>query len=502
MFTKILIANRGEIAVRIIQACQTLGIRTVAVYSEADATALHVRKADEAVLIGSAPSSQSYLRGEVIIQVALDSGCQAVHPGYGFLSENAVFADAVRAAGLVFIGPPASAIRRMGSKTEARYLMQQAGVPIVPGFQGSQSDFAAEAQRIGYPVLVKAAAGGGGKGMRVVQHPKELHDAIEAAQREAANAFGDGTLFLEKYLPVSHHIEFQILADSSGHTVHLFERECSIQRRHQKIVEETPSPLLNERLRAEMGAAAVAAAKAVDYQNAGTIEFIVDESGHFYFLEMNTRLQVEHPITEAVTGLDLVAWQIRIAAGERLSFKQSDLTQRGHAIECRIYAEDPANQFLPSIGTILQAYEPQLPRVRLDKGVETGDTIGLHYDPMIAKLIVHGTTRQEAIALMQTALEQYILLGITSNIPFLKAIVGHAVFQAGYTTTHFIEQHLSDWQPAPLDEDTLDWAMLAAAVYELQGPYIAAHTDAMPIAPAGDLYSPWNQADHFRIGEG
>lgn len=500
MFTKILIANRGEIAVRIIQACQVLGIRSVAVFSESDSNALHVRRADEAVLIGPSPSGQSYLRGERLIQVAHETGCQAIHPGYGFLSENAAFAEAVRAAGLVFIGPSAAAIRRMGSKTEARHLMTQAGVPVVPGFQGAEADFSAEAQRIGYPVLVKAAAGGGGKGMRVVTHPKDLPESIAAAQREAANAFGDSTLFMEKYLPIARHIEFQILADTHGQTLHLFERECSIQRRHQKIIEETPSPFLTESLRAEMGAAAVAAAKAVDYHNAGTIEFIVDEAGHFYFLEMNTRLQVEHPITEMVSGLDLVAWQIRIAAGERLPFQQHDLTQRGHAIECRLYAEDPANDFLPSIGTLLQVHEPHLPRLRLDKGVETGDSISIHYDPLLAKMVAHAATRAECIALMQAALAQYHLLGVTTNRAFLRDVLAHPAFAAGQTTTQFIDQHFQAWQPAPPNADHLDWALLAAAVMDL-------HTQAAPLAssassPQGDPYSPWERLDHFRLGQG
>ncbi|MBI5566551.1 MAG: ATP-grasp domain-containing protein, partial [Chloroflexi bacterium] len=341
--SKILIANRGEIAVRIIRACQALNLRTVAIYSEADAQAMHVRLADEAIPIGPPPPKESYLRGDKIIVAAKSIKAQAIHPGFGFLSENADFADAVRKAGLIFIGPTGDSIRRMGSKTQARTLMQVAGVPIVPGYQG-QSDFQSAAEKMGYPILVKAAAGGGGKGMRIVHQPDQLIEAIEAAQREAEKAFGDATAFLEKYIEGARHIEFQVFGDAHGNVVHLFERECSTQRRHQKIIEETPSPLLDDDLREWMGQAAVAAARAVDYQNAGTIEFVVDpKTREFYFLEMNTRLQVEHPITELLTGRDLVGLQLHVAQGEALPFTQSDLTRRGHALECRIYAEDPAN---------------------------------------------------------------------------------------------------------------------------------------------------------------
>jgi acetyl-CoA carboxylase biotin carboxylase subunit len=500
MFQKILIANRGEIALRVMQACRGLGVRTVAVYSDADAQALHVRSADEAYRLGPAPSLESYLRGELIIQMALESGSQAIHPGYGFLSENAAFAEAVRAAGLVFIGPPAEAIRLMGSKTAARARMQAAGVPVVPGYQGTDGDFAAEAAKIGYPILVKAAAGGGGKGMRVVEAPAGLVEAIAGARAEAAKAFGDDTVFMEKYLPVSHHIEFQVLGDSHGNVLHLFERECSIQRRHQKIIEETPSPLLTPAMRAEMGAAAVAAAQAVGYQNAGTIEFIADEAGHFYFLEMNTRLQVEHPITELVTGQDLVRLQLKVAAGEALPFRQADLTQRGHALECRVYAEDPANGFLPSVGPVLLAHEPRMPNIRLDTGAKSGDEISLYYDPMMAKLISYGATREEAIQTMQAALGQYNILGISTNIPFLLAILAHPAFQAGHTTTHFIPQHLPDWAPAPLEQTSLDMAAIAAALFDYLQLGTGGGTPASGRA-GGDVYSPWSQADRFRLGE-
>ncbi|GAP62408.1 3-methylcrotonyl-CoA carboxylase alpha subunit [Ardenticatena maritima] len=496
-FEKILIANRGEIAVRIIRACRELGVRTVAVYSDADAHARHVFLADEAVHIGAAPATDSYLRGERIIEAALQTGAQAIHPGYGFLSENADFAEAVNAAGLVFIGPPPDAIRAMGSKTAARETMQRAGVPVVPGYQGGGAfeDYAAAAERIGYPILVKAAAGGGGKGMRIVEHPNTLRDAIEAAQREAQKAFGDGRVYLEKYVREPHHVEVQVLADTHGTVLHLCERECSVQRRHQKIIEESPSPLLDEALRERMGAAAVAAARAVGYVNAGTVEFLVDADRNFYFLEMNTRLQVEHPVTELVVGLDLVKWQLRIAAGERLPFTQSDIRQHGHAIECRIYAEDPANGFLPATGTILKAVEPSTPWVRVDTGVGTGDTITHYYDPMIAKLIVWGETRTDAIARMEQALRDYTLLGITHNIPFLLDVLHHPDFQHGRVTTDWVEKTMLPWTQTcpPINDDVLIAAVLADFL-EQASPVSGASTAA---DPTGDPYSPWNIADRF-----
>jgi acetyl-CoA carboxylase biotin carboxylase subunit len=495
MFRKILIANRGEIAVRVLQTCRTMGIQTVAVYSDADANAPHVRYADEAVRLGAAPSAESYLRSDKIIEVARQTGAEAIHPGYGFLSENAAFAEAVARAGIVFIGPAPSVIRRMGSKTEARYLMESAGVPIVPGYQGEVTEFRSEAQKIGYPVLIKAAGGGGGKGMRVVKQTQELREMIQSAQRESANAFGDDTVFLEKYLPVAHHVEFQILGDRYGNIVHLFERECSIQRRHQKIIEETPSPLLTDRVRREMGAAAVMAAKTVGYENAGTVEFIVDEAGHFYFLEMNTRLQVEHPITEMVTGLDLVRLQLMVAAGEPLPFAQKDLVQRGHALECRVYAEDPANDFLPSTGKVLFAETPELPNVRVDTGVETGTTITIHYDPMVAKVITYGATREESIERMQIALSSYTLLGVTTNIPFLQAVLDQEAFRHGETRTDFIPRHLADWTPPAPAQEILDLALIAAAIVESAGtPPPPSPTDRE--AP----HDPWNKNDAFRLG--
>lgn len=500
MFQKILIANRGEIAARIIQTCRTMGIKTVAVYSDADQDALHVRLADEAILLGAAPSGESYLRGDKIIAAAQQTQAEAIHPGYGFLSENAAFAEAVTAAGLVFIGPSASAIRRMGSKTEARYLMQSAGVPVVPGYQGDPMEFKSEAQKIGFPVLVKAAAGGGGKGMRIVYSLPELREAVQSAQREAANAFGDDTVFLERYIPVAHHVEFQILADQHGHIVHLFERECSIQRRHQKIIEETPSPRMTPRLRAEMGAAAIMTARAVNYQNAGTVEFIVDERGQFYFLEMNTRLQVEHPITEMTTGLDLVRLQLMVAAGEPLPFSQKDITQHGHALECRIYAEDPAHDFLPSTGKILLAHPPNLPDVRVDTGVETGSNVTIHYDPMIAKVIVHGETRQQSIERMQAALRDYILLGVQTNIPFLQAILNTEAFWQGDTPTHFIEQNLADWSPSPLPDDLQDVALIVAALLEIEGEGETSDTQPPVQTDTSAPIDPWSRADSFRMG--
>ncbi len=484
-FHKLLIANRGEIAVRLIRACREMDIRAVAVYSEADANALHVRRADEAISIGPPPPRESYLKIDRILEAAQKSKADAIHPGYGFLSENADFAEAVTAAGMVFIGPPAEAIRKMGSKTRARAIMQAAGVPVVPGYHGAaDADFDEAAGAIGYPVLVKAAAGGGGKGMRIVKSPGELSEAVAAAQREAASAFGSDEVFIEKYIDNPRHIEFQVLADSFGETVHLFERECSIQRRHQKIIEETPSPFLTKEKKERMGNAAVAAARAVGYGNAGTVEFIVDSYGDFYFLEMNTRLQVEHPITEMVTGVDLVKAQIRIAAGERLWFGQRDLSQRGHAVECRVYAEDPANNFLPSVGKIEQAVEPPGPGVRVDAGVTAGDEVSIYYDPMIAKVIAHAETRANAIRKMDAALADYKLTGITTNISFLRAVLAHPAFERGETTTHFVEEHLRDWQAAQReeieDQRLEDWRL------EIR-------------KSAAD---PWERADGFRLGVG
>src|SRR5512143_573429 len=396
MFKKILIANRGEIAIRIMRACRELGIQTIAVYSDADKNALHVRHADEAIHLGPAAPKESYLNVEKIIAAAKQTNADAIHSGYGFLSENAAFAAAVDSAQLTFIGPSAESIRLMGDKAESKIRMKQAGVPVVPGREGLESvaDFNGAAQEIGYPVLVKAAAGGGGKGMRVVRGERGMAEALESARREALNAFGDERLLVEKYLPRAHHVEFQVFGDRHGHLVHLFERECSVQRRHQKIIEETPSPLLTPELRARMSGAALAAAGAAGYYNAGTVEFIVDpQTLEFYFLEMNTRLQVEHPITELVVGLDLVQWQIRVAAGQKFPHSQDDFTQRGHAIECRVYAENPAQGFVPSTGRLLRYIEPRGPGIRVDSGFSRTCDVTHFYDPLLAKLIVHAEDR-------------------------------------------------------------------------------------------------------------
>ncbi len=493
---KILIVNRGEIAIRVIRACKELGIRTVAVYSEADADALHVRHADEAVLIGPPAPRESYLNVEKLLNAAKQTGAEAVHPGYGFLSENADFADAVRAAGLVFIGPSADAIRIMGDKAESKIRMKAAGVPTVPGAEGIETlaEFETAADEIGYPVLVKAAAGGGGKGMRVVWKKEELPDGIESAKREALNAFGDDTILVEKYLPFARHIEFQVFGDSHGNVTHLYERECSVQRRHQKIIEETPSPLLDDALRKKMGAAAIAAAKAVNYSNAGTVEFIVDpETREFYFLEMNTRLQVEHPITELILGIDLVQWQIRVAAGEPFPYSADDFSPRGHAIEARLYAEDPANNFLPSTGVIFKFNEPKGPGVRVDSGIATGSEVSHFYDPMLAKVIVHAEDRDTAIRRLQKALRNSIVHGVTTNVDLLQAVLAHTDFEAGTVTTRWAEETFGDWQPSP--NLPLE-ALIAAALADFVQPASATANCADQLSH--DPYSPWKTASGFR----
>jgi acetyl-CoA carboxylase biotin carboxylase subunit len=458
---KVLVANRGEIALRIVRACHELGIAAVAVYSEVDRTAPHVLAADEAYPIGPAASAESYLRVDRLLEVACASGCDAVHPGYGFLSERAPFARAVADAGLVFVGPGADAIEAMGDKTEARRRMIAAGVPVVPGTAEPLVDAAAAlaaAESFGFPVLLKAAAGGGGKGMRLVQRPEELARAFEAASREALQAFGDGGVYLEKYLDGPRHIEIQVLADAHGHTISLGERECSIQRRHQKLVEEAPSCALTPALRAAMGEAAVAAAAAVGYRNAGTIEFLFHE-GAFHFLEMNTRIQVEHPVTELVTGLDLVQWQLRIAAGEPLPWRQEDVRLEGHALECRITSEDPDNGFLPSTGRIEQLHVPAGPGVRWDGGIQEGDEVSLHYDPMLAKLIVHGPTRAEAIERMRRALSELHIVGVETSAPFHRRLMDEPDFREGRLDIRFLERH-----PALLGRETDPEAEAAAAL--------------------------------------
>jgi acetyl-CoA carboxylase, biotin carboxylase subunit len=466
-FGKILIANRGEIALRVIRACQELGVRTVAVYSEADARAPHVREADEAVCVGPPPSSQSYLVGERVIEVAQRTGAEAIHPGYGFLSERAWFARAVRDAGLVFIGPPAEAIEAMGSKTAARQLAIGAGVPVVPGTTEALRDVdeaIAVADTFGYPVLLKAAAGGGGKGMRIVRSRDALADALAAAKREAQGAFGDDAVYVEKYIEGPRHVEIQVLADMHGQVIHLGERECSVQRRHQKMIEEAPSVAVSPELRARMGATAVAAARAAGYVNAGTCEFLLDRSGDFYFLEMNTRIQVEHPVTELVMGLDLVQWQIRIAAGAALPFAQKDFTPRGWAMECRITSEDPANGFLPSTGRVEHLHVPTGPGVRWDGGIDAGSEIGLYYDPMLAKLIVHAPTRALAIARMRRALLELTVDGIETSRGFHLRVMDHPTFQSGDISIQWLEQTLAELTDPVRDAATLRLAALAAAL--------------------------------------
>ena len=467
MFRKVLIANRGEIALRVIRACRELGVRTVAVYSDADARAPHVREADEAVRIGAAPASESYLKGDVIIAAAKRTGAQAVHPGYGFLSEREWFARAVRDAGLVWIGPPAEAIAAMRSMTAAREIAIAAGTPVVPGTTSAlrDADEAAEvASRFGFPVLLKAAAGGGGKGMRVVHRREDLAAALASAQREAKNAFGDDAVYVEKFIVGPRHVEIQVLADQHGTVLHLGERECSVQRRHQKMIEEAPSVAVTAELRARMGAAAVAAAKAAGYVNAGTCEFLLDADGRFYFLEMNTRIQVEHPVTELVTGVDLVQWQLRIAAGERLPFSQHELVPRGWALECRITSEDPANGFLPSTGRIRFLHVPGGPGVRWDSGVETGSEITLFYDPMLAKLIVWAATRPEAIERMHRALLELTIEGVDTSRDFHLRMMEHEDFRRGAIDIQWLEQHLAELTSAAPPREAVVRAAIAAAL--------------------------------------
>ncbi len=466
MFTKILVANRGEIALRIIRACQELGVKSVAVYSDADAQAPHVREADEAVNIGPAASSESYLRGDRLVEVALRVGAQAIHPGYGFLSEREWFARLVRDSGLVFIGPPAEAIAAMGSKTSARQLAVAAGVPVVPGTTEALVD-AAEAttiaERFGYPILLKAAAGGGGKGMRVVREAGELSAALDSARRESKNAFGDDAVYVEKYIEGPRHVEIQVLADQHGTVLSLGERECSVQRRHQKMIEEAPSVAVSPDLRRRMGETAIAAARAAGYVNAGTCEFLLATNGDYYFLEMNTRVQVEHPVTELVTGIDIVQWQIRIAAGERLPFP-ADLTPRGWAIECRITSEDPANGFFPSTGRIEYLHIPTGPGVRWDGGIEAGSIVGLHYDPMLAKLIVWGADRAQAISRMRRALRELTVVGVETSREFHLRVMEDAEFQRGDIEIQWLERRLPSLTGARPPAAEVRAAAIAAAL--------------------------------------
>lgn len=442
MFKKVLVANRGEIAVRVLRACRELGVETVAVYSDADRNALHVRYADEAYNIGPAPARESYLRIDKIVEIALRAKADAIHPGYGFLAENPQFARAVTAADLAFIGPPASAIQAMGNKVEARKLAQSVGAPVVPGVYETLDDFAMlqAADEIGYPVMIKAAAGGGGKGMRRVDQAKDMQSALARAHSEAAAAFGDDSVYIEKALSGVRHVEIQILGDSKGNVIHLGERECSLQRRHQKLVEEAPSVAVTEKMRHAMGTAAVNIAKAAQYVNAGTLEFLVDKDSKFYFLEMNTRLQVEHPVTELVTGVDIVKEQIRIASGRPLSLRQENIILRGWAIECRITAEDPYNNFLPSIGKITKLQEPTGPGVRLETGLYEGMEVSLFYDPLIAKLCVWGETRAAAILRMRRALSEFQIMGVSTAIPFHQKMMESTNFMGGHFDTNFVQE--------------------------------------------------------------
>jgi len=498
MFDKILIANRGEIACRVIRTCRRLGIRTVAVYSDADADAQHVRQADEAWPIGGPRPADSYLRGDAILEVARRSGAQAIHPGYGFLSENADFADAVEAAGLVFIGPGAASMRKMGSKAGAKELMAAAGVPVVPGYTGedqSPNTLSREAARIGFPLMIKAAHGGGGKGMRIVHRLDDFIAQLESCQREAANAFGRDRVLLERYVSTPRHIEIQVFADRHGNTVHLNERECSAQRRYQKVLEEAPSPFLTPAQRAAMGQAAIQAARAIDYVNAGTVEFIVAPDGEFFFMEINTRLQVEHPVTEMTTGLDLVEWQLRVAAGEPLPLAQDAIPQRGHAIEVRLYAEDPEAGFLPGSGRLERLRLPAGDdRVRIDSGVIEGDTVTIFYDPMIAKLIVHDRDRPAALARLRDALEQCDVIGPKSNIAFLERLARHPAVLEGRIDTGYLDRHLDEFITGEAPEPA---TLLAAAAATLLAQEAQAAADAHA---SGDPGSPWAVADGWRLG--
>jgi len=493
---KILVANRGEIARRIIRACQEMNIPTVAVYSEADRHALHVLEADEAVSIGPPPPLESYLNMDAIIAAAQQTGCDAIHPGYGFLSENPVFARKCRDAGLVFIGPTPEAMELVGNKLRARQTVLQHGVPVTPGMESHAADFEEIRQfahKIGYPIMIKAAAGGGGKGMRVVHSESELQHALEASQREALSAFGDDTVYLEKFIEKPRHVEIQVLADTHGNAVHVFERECSIQRRHQKIIEESPSPALDDALRQRMGEAALKVIQAVGYTNAGTVEFLLDENRNFYFLEVNARIQVEHPVSELISGIDLVKQQIRIASGETLPFTQDDLVQRGHALECRIYAEDPENNFLPSIGTVHFVQEPVGPGIRIDSALYSGMEVTHYYDPILSKIIVWDETRQGAINKMIRALQQYIILGVKTPIPFLIEVLNHPEFRAGNLSTRFIDDYFPQWRLSFSPEEL---AIGIGAAKTLQ-----TSSSKQPEGKQRSVHNPWQTLGHWELFE-
>ncbi|MGD8326868.1 MAG: acetyl/propionyl/methylcrotonyl-CoA carboxylase subunit alpha, partial [Sphingomonadales bacterium] len=498
--SKLLIANRGEIAVRVIKTARAMGIRTIAVYSEADEHALFVELADEAYLIGPANVSESYLQADKILEVAKQSGANAIHPGYGFLSENADFADKCAKAGIIFVGPTGDAIRAMGLKDKAKALMTEAGVPVVPGYHGASQDealLAKEAERIGYPVLIKAVSGGGGKGMRRVDQAKDFSAALKSAQSEGQSSFGDPRVLIEKYIEKPRHIEIQVFADSHGNAVHLFERDCSLQRRHQKVVEEAPAPSMSATLRTQMGNAAVKAAKAISYQGAGTIEFIVDvakglEGAPFYFMEMNTRLQVEHPVTEAITGTDLVEWQLRVARGEKLPKTQDELQIQGHAFEVRLYAEDPDNDFLPAIGRLKDLRLAEGEGTRIDTGVRTGDEISIFYDPMIAKVITYGETREAALSRMAQALDASHVMGLATNKAFLSRIMAHDAFRNGDVDTGFIPRYLDELLPAkaPISDEHFVMAALGRLLDREQ---------RVNSAKLSDPTSPWHYVDGWRM---
>jgi len=495
LFRKVLVANRGEIAVRIERTCRVLGIPTVAVFSEADRTARHVREADEAVGIGPAEAAESYLSIERIVAAALEAAADAVHPGYGFLSQNGDFADAVRDAGLVFVGPPGDVHRRMGDKRAARRLMAAAGVPVLPGYDGDDQADAAllgEARRVGWPLMIKPSRGGGGKGMRIVREEAGFQDALASSRREAKAAFGDDAVVLERFVERPRHVEVQVMADGEGRAVHLGERECSVQRRHQKVVEEAPSPALGPEERRTLCAAGVEAARAVGYVNAGTVEFLLSPDGSFSFLEMNTRLQVEHPVTEAVTGLDLVRLQLESAAGRPLSLSPEDAVPRGHALECRLYAEDPSNDDLPSPGRVLHLSEPAGPGIRVDSGLDTGSEVTVHYDPLLSKIVTWGQSRAEAIERMRDALRRTVVLGVPTNLARLRAIVEHPAFAAGDLHTGFIGAHLRELTPRPCPP--LEAIAAAAAALALEGGRDGRERRAAP--------DPWSSLGPWRLGGG
>lgn len=499
----ILIANRGEIARRIIRTCRRLGIRSVAVYSEADREAPYVKEADLALHIGEAAAAKSYLDQDKILDAARRAGADAIHPGYGFLSENAAFARSCREAGLIFIGPHPEAIEQMGSKSRAKTIMQEHGVPVIPGYQGEDQSverLSTEMERTGFPLLLKAAAGGGGKGMRIVNDPKEMKEAISAAKREARAAFGDDELIVERYFPSARHIEFQIFGDQHGNAIHLNERECSIQRRYQKVIEESPSPVLNEATRQKMGEAAVNAAKAIRYDNAGTVEFIYAGEGEFYFLEVNTRLQVEHPVTEMITGLDLVEWQIAVAEGQPLPLKQTDIQTNGYAVEARLYAEDARNSFLPVTGKVHRWQPAEMEGLRYDAAVESGAEIGIHYDPMIAKIVAHGPDRAAAIRRMRYGLERLVCLGLTTNLPFLCELFAREDFQKGDYDTHFIEQRMDLSTLYDYAEEVYHRAAVALTLHRWQQrSEKPTPLSALPSGWRNNFYQP--QEERYRIVE-